>query len=132
MDVLYLIGRLIVGAFFLMNGMNHLRQTEMLTGYTASKGVPAAKLAVVATGLQLLVGGLMVLLGWYVWVGALILVLFLVPVAFVMHNFWTVQDAQMRMIEMTQFAKNLAIAGALLMVLASSYATTWNPLALGQ
>jgi putative oxidoreductase len=132
MALLYLIGRIVVGGFFLMNGMNHLTKTEMMAGYAASKGVPAPKLAVVATGVQLLVGGLMILLGWYLWVGALILVLFLVPVALVMHNFWTVQDAQTRMVETIQFMKNLAIAGALLMLMAASYTTRWNPLALGQ
>lgn len=132
MEVLYLIGRLIVGAFFLMNAMNHLRHTQMLTGYAASKGVPAPKLAVVGTGLQILVGGLMVLVGWHVWVGALILVLFLVPVAFTMHNFWAIQDAQTRLIETIQFWKNLAIAGALLMIMALHYATAWNPLAVSR
>jgi putative oxidoreductase len=132
MDILYLIGRIVVGGFFLMNAMNHLTKAEMMAGYAASKGVPAPKLAVVGTGVQLLVGGLMILLGWYLWVGALILVLFLVPVALVMHNFWTVQDAQTRMVETTQFMKNLAIAGALLMVMAASYATGWHPIALGQ
>ncbi len=132
MDILYLVGRIIVGGFFLKNAMNHFSQAKMMSGYAASKGVPAPTLAVVGTGVQMLVGGLMILLGWYVWVGALILVLFLVPVAFVMHNFWTVQDGQMRMMEMVQFMKNLAIAGALLMVMAYSAATTWNPLALGQ
>jgi putative oxidoreductase len=47
-----------------------------------------------------------------------------------MHNLWTVKDPQMRMVEMVQFNKNLAIAGALLAVLAHSRATEWNPIGL--
>ena len=130
MEVVYLIGRIVVGLFFLYNAFGHLTRVKMMAGYAASKGVPLPSLAVVGTGVQLLVGGLMLLLGWYVWVGALVLIAFLVPVALVMHNFWAVQDPQGRMMEMVQFSKNLAIAGALLMVLALSYATAWNPLGL--
>lgn len=132
MNVVYLLGRIVLGGFFLMNAMNHFRQSQMMAGYAGSKGVPAAKLAVLGTGVQMLVGGLMLLVGWQVWVGALILILFLVPVAFVMHNFWAVQDPQARMMEMVQFMKNLAIAGALLMILAYSYASGWSALALGR
>jgi len=47
-----------------------------------------------------------------------------------MHNFWAVKDPQMRMVEMVQFLKNLAIAAALLVVLAYSRATGWNPIGL--
>ncbi len=132
MDAVFLLGRLILGGFFVMNAMNHFKMAGMMSGYAASKGVPAPKLAVLGTGLQMLVGGVMLILGWYVWVAALILVLFLVPVAFIMHNFWAVQDQQQRMVEMVQFMKNFAIAGALLMVMAYSYATDWSALALGR
>jgi uncharacterized membrane protein YphA (DoxX/SURF4 family) len=43
---------------------------------------------------------------------------FLVPVAFIMHNFWAVQDPQMKMVEMVNFTKNLALAASALMFLA--------------
>jgi len=131
MEYVYLIGRIILGLFFLFNAVGHLTRVGMMAGYAASKGVPAAPAVVVATGLQLAVGGVMLLLGWDVWVAALILVAFLVPVALVMHNFWAVKDQQMKMLEMVQFNKNMAIAGALLMIAASHFTTGWNPLAVG-
>lgn len=130
MDVLWLIGRIVVFLFFLFNGYNHLARVQMMSAYAASKGVPAASFFVVVTGIQILVGGVMVLLGWYLWIGALILVLFLVPVALIMHNFWAVKDEQAKMMELVQFNKNLAIAGSLLMVAALNYATHWNPFSI--
>lgn len=130
MDILYLIGRVVLGIYFLFNAVNHMTRVQMMAGYTRSKGVPLPDLAVVGTGVQLAVGGVMLLLGWYVWVGALVLIAFMVPVALIMHNFWAVKDQQMRMMEMVQFTKNIAIAGALLVVLAYSYATEWNPVGL--
>lgn len=132
MDVLFLLGRLVLGAFFVMNGLNHFRMAGAMAGYASSKGVPAPKVAVVATGIQLLVGGVMLILGWQVWLAALILIAFLVPVAFTMHNFWTVQDPMARAGETAHFGKNLALAAALLVILAYSLSTDWTAFALGR
>jgi uncharacterized membrane protein YphA (DoxX/SURF4 family) len=53
-----------------------------------------------------------VLLGIWPDLGALLLVVFLVPTAIVMHAFWRETDAQTRQTEMISFMKDLALAGA--------------------
>lgn len=118
MDILFLIGRIIVGFFWLMNAYNHFAQAKMMVPYAKSKGVPAAGFMVPATGLLLVAGGLSILTGLYPTLGALALVLFLLPVSFMMHNFWALQDPQMKMLEMVNFMKNLALLGFSLMTLA--------------
>jgi uncharacterized membrane protein YphA (DoxX/SURF4 family) len=118
MEIAFLIGRIVLGVYYLFNASNHFRNLNMLTGYAASKGVPAPKLAVIVTGLLLLLGGLSILLGYQPTIGVLCIVVFMVPVAFMMHNFWAVQDPQMKMIEMVNFTKNLALAASALMFLA--------------
>lgn len=75
------------------------------------------KAAVIITGILLLLGGLGILLGVYVEWAILALVIFLVSVTFIMHAFWKVQEPNMRMSEMVHFMKNLALLGALLMLL---------------
>src|SRR6516164_3963948 len=117
-NIAFLIGRVIVGCFFLMNGFNHFAQLSMLTGYAKRKGIPAAKLAVGGSGVLLFLGGLSLLLGYHPTIGAALLVIFLVSVSFGIHNFWTIQDQQAKMGEMTHFLKNMAILGLLLMTLA--------------
>jgi len=117
-NIAFLIGRVIVGCFFLMNGFNHFAQLNMLTGYAKSKGIPAAKLAVGGSGALLFLGGLSLLLGYHPTIGAALLVIFLLSVSFGIHNFWTIQDQQAKMGEMTHFLKNMAILGLLLMTLA--------------
>lgn len=87
MEILFLVGRIVLGVYYLFNAFNHFRNLEMMTGYAASKGVPSPKLAVVATGVLLLLGGLSILLGYQPTIGVLLIVIFLVPVAFMMHNF---------------------------------------------
>ncbi len=118
MEVLFLVGRVVVGLFYLMNAFNHFRNVQMMSGYAASKGVPAPEAMVILTGVLLLVGGLSILFGAYPTVGIATVVVFLVVVAFWMHNFWTVQDPMQRVGEMVNFQKNLALAGSALMFLA--------------
>jgi uncharacterized membrane protein YphA (DoxX/SURF4 family) len=70
------------------------------------------------SGVLLFLGGLSLLLGYHPTIGAALLVIFLVSVSFGIHNFWTIQDQQAKMGEMTHFLKNMAILGLLLMTLA--------------
>lgn len=117
MELAFLVGRIIVGIFWLFNAFNHFAQTKVMVPYAKSKGVPLAELAVPGTGLLLLIGGLSILTGLYPLIGIAALVLFLVPVTFTMHNFWAIEDPQMKMVEMVNFNKNLALLSFLLMSL---------------
>ena len=114
MDVVFLIGRILFAYLFLSSAMGHLTKTGMMAGYAQSRGVPAAKVAVFGSGLVILVGGILVLLGLWGDLGSMLLVLFLVPTAFLMHGFWGEQDPQSRAMEMVQFNKDIALAGAAL------------------
>lgn len=118
MNIVFWIGRIIVGVFFLFNALNHFTQLNNLAGYAQSKGVPAPKLAVIFTGLLLAIGGLSILLWQYLFWGTLALVLFFVPVTFMMHNFWAVEDPQMKTVEMVNFMKNMALLGFALILMA--------------
>src|SRR5262245_15862886 len=115
MTVLVLVGRVLFTAIFVYSAVGHLLQTRMMSGYAKSKGVPQPKLATVVGGVLLLVGGLSVLLGVWADLGALLLALFLVPTAVLMHGFWRSIGGG-RLAELTQFLKDLALAGAALML----------------
>ena len=119
MRALFLAGRALFGGFFAYNGVNHFQNKQMMTAYAESKGVPssAAEAAIPATGAMLLAGGLSVLAGARPRQGLATIVGFLIPVTFQMHRFWEVEDPERRMNEMVQFAKNLALVGAALMLL---------------
>jgi putative oxidoreductase len=118
MDVVVLIGRIVFSALFLVSSVGHLTQTDMMAGYAASKGVPAARLAVLSSGLLILAGGLMVLLGLWGDLGALFLVVFLVPTAVLIHGFWRETDPMAKQMEQVQFSKDMGLAGAALLVFA--------------
>jgi putative oxidoreductase len=109
------VGRVVFVAFFIMAGVNHLRNTKAIAGYAGSKGVPAPTAAAVVSGLMLLGGGILILLRWHPIVGAGLLILFLVPAAFLIHNYWTQTDPMVKAGEQAQFWKNITLAGAALL-----------------
>lgn len=117
MAILFLLGRILFGGYFVMSGFNHFRNLEMLSQYAASKGVSAPRAAVRLTGLMLLLGGLGILLGVKIGWAVLLLSVFLIVVSFKMHNFWTISDPMAKMPEMINFLKNMALLGAALMML---------------
>ncbi|WP_027881331.1 DoxX family membrane protein [Meiothermus rufus] len=117
MEALFWIGRILLGGFFILNGLNHFTQARQMVPYAQSKKVPFPALAVYVTGLMLLLGGLAILTGLYVQVGLWLLVVFLLFVTPWMHNFWSIPDPMQRMGEMVNFMKNLALLGAVLMLL---------------
>ena len=118
MDVVALIGRILFAALFLGSAFGHLTQTETMAGFAASRGLPQPKLAVIGSGVLILVGGLLVLLGIWIDLGALLLVIFLIPTAILMHPFWKETDAMAKQNEMVAFNKDLALGGAALLILA--------------
>ncbi|MEN9292876.1 MAG: DoxX family protein [Actinobacteria bacterium] len=116
MDILLVLGRVLFALIFINSGIAHLTKLQAMTGYAQYKKVPAAKLSVIVTGLMLIIGGLYVALGVYADLGALLLAIFLVASAFLMHNFWTIQDEQAKQGETINFFKNLSLAGAALII----------------
>ncbi len=117
MDIIVLIGRILFAALFINSSYAHLAQSDMMAGYATSRGVPSARPLVLITGVQILAGGLMVLLGIWADLGALLLAAFLIPTAVLIHGFWRDSDAA-RQQEIVQFSKDTALAGASLMLFA--------------
>jgi putative oxidoreductase len=110
------LGRLILGGFFIYNGIQHLQKTKDKAGYAAAKGVPKPETAIQVTGAMLLLGGTLLALGIKPKVGGLMVAGFLAGVSPVMHNFWSMEDPNQKMNEMINFSKNLALLGASLAV----------------
>lgn len=117
-DIAFVAGRIIAGGFFIMNGIHHFQALKMMAGYAKSKGTPAPELAVGGTGLMLLLGGLSLILGFHPTIGAALLVIFLLGVSFKLHDFWAIQDPQMKINQQINFMKNMALLGFLLLTLA--------------
>ena len=114
MKYIPLIGRIFFSLIFLMTAVNHFSGKAI--GYAASQNVPIASVLVPASGIIATLGGLSILLGYKARLGAWLIVLFLIPVRFMMHNFWTITDPMMRQMQMAMFLKNISMLGAALLI----------------
>ena len=101
-----------------MSGLNHFMKADSMVGYAKFRGLPYPEVGNFLGGALILLGGLGVLLGIYVEVSVAFLVVFLLVASFGIHHFWTDTDQQQKMGEKVNFLKNLALIGALLMMLA--------------
>lgn len=117
MDVVFLIGRVLLAAIFLTSALGHITQSKGMAQYAASKGVPAAEAGVILSGVIALLAGISLVLGIWIDLGALLLVVFLVPVSLFMHPFWTEKDPQAKQNDQIHFFKNLGLLGAALTLL---------------
>ena len=117
MTYLFLLGRLLYGGFFVVAGINHFQHLDMLAGFAGFKGVPSPKLAVMFSGLLILVGGLSVMLGFQPMLGVGCIAVFLIPVTLMMHTYWSDTDQSMKINNRVNFQKNVALLGAALMLL---------------
>jgi putative oxidoreductase len=116
MELVVLIGRVLFSLLFLHSGISHLTQRVGMTAYAKGAGVPMPDVAVTATGLMILAGGLSVLLGFYPRLGAWLLVAFLVPVAFTIHKFWGLADPAQAANQRAHFEKNISLAGGAMII----------------
>lgn len=114
MRYLPLLGRVLFAAIFLMSAAGHFSSQQI--AFAASQGVPMADIAVPLSGIIEGLGALSILLGYRVQWGAALLVLFLLPVTFMLHAFWAVTDPMMQQIQMVMFMKNLSMMGAAILI----------------
>lgn len=108
------LGRVLFSLIFILSAPNHFKAGTV--AYAAGQGVPLASIAVPASGLLALFGGLSVALGFHARWGAWLLVLFLVGVTPMMHRFWAIAEPQEAMVQRIMFLKNVSMLGAALLV----------------
>ena len=109
------VGRALFALIFITTIFSHF--TSGAIDAAAAHGVPLATLAVPASGILALLGGLSILLGYRARFGALLIVLFLVPVTLIMHKFWGLSDPQLAMMQRVNFMKNVSLLGGALLLM---------------
>jgi putative oxidoreductase len=107
-------GRILFSLIFVMASLGHFSKATI--EYSATQGVPLASIAVPLSGVLSLLGGLSVALGYKAKWGAWLLVVFLVPVTVMLHNFWAVKDPMVAQMQQIMFMKNLSMLGGALVI----------------
>ncbi|PZO43984.1 MAG: DoxX family protein [Phormidesmis priestleyi] len=110
MIYLPLAARVCLALIFLNAGVNHLLGFADFVPTIASKELPLPELLAVGAIAFLLLGSLSLLLGFKTQVGAILLILFLIPTTLAFHPLPS---------DLGGFLKNLALIGGLLMTIAN-------------
>lgn len=116
---LILAARVLLALIFVLSGFSKLADPAGTAGYFEAVGLPLPYVTAWAVGILELVGGILIVAGFWTRITAAVLALFCVASALVAH-FDPADQMQMIM-----FMKNLAIAGGFL-VLAAAGAGKWS------
>lgn len=104
-----LAARIFLALIFLNSGIGHLTGFSEFVPTIASKGLPLPQVLAAGTIAFLLLGSVSLILGYKAKIGALLIILFLVPATLAFHPIAT---------DLSGFLKNLALIGGLMMVIA--------------
>ncbi|MEQ8351684.1 MAG: DoxX family protein [Leptospiraceae bacterium] len=100
---------LVLGVFFILNGLNHLINTHVYKKYAAKRGLIHPAFMVRISAIVLLMGGIsLATRQWMQW-GIAGLAVFLVLASVLVHRFWEEPDRDSRLSEGMHLAKNILI-----------------------
>ncbi len=116
-DIIDLIGRVFLSAIFLFEAADSTLNFAKTKATMQAHGLNWNQdMLLVAAILFLLLGGIMVLIGYRTGLASTLLLLYWVPVTFIVHDFWNYTGDALRL-QSISFMKNMAITGGLLMLL---------------
>jgi putative oxidoreductase len=116
-QILFLIGRVLVGGMYVGAGIMNLFDLDSKAGYTASKGLAHPHMWVIVASVLLLLAGASLITGLRPTIGVGALLLFLVPVTLIMHNFWG-ETGLNQINDLHAFMSNVGLLGSAMMFLA--------------
>ena len=106
----------LLGLFFILNGINHFYNTKTLEEYAHKRGLFSPEISVKLAGILLIFGGVALIVPLLKLMGVISLSIFLVITSFTIHRFWEEAEKEEKMLELMHFAKNLAILTELLYI----------------
>ena len=115
-NTVLLIARILVGILFLWAGGRKILNWNGTEDYMKAKQTKWISIRLpIAVSLQI-IGALSLILGVYARIGALLLIIFILPATIQMHDFWNLAGKE-RVMEKAHFLKDLAIVGGLLLLM---------------
>lgn len=117
-----LAARVFIGALFVLAGYGKVTGFAGTAGYIASAGLPFAELLTLLAIILEIGGGVLIILGYRIGLGAGALILFTLATLIFFHAPSTWAEAPQ---QQTTFMKNLALIGGLLYILAYGAGEGW-------
>ena len=111
--LLPLLGRILLASIFLWSAIKDIREFETVSKVMGGKGIPIPDFFLLGTIVFLLLGSIALILGIKARWGAVLLILFLIPVTVIFHSPTGGEEY------FIQYMKNLGLIGGLCLVIAN-------------
>lgn len=112
-----LMGRILLAGIFTIAGIAKLVDPIGSAAHMTAHGIPYASDLVYVAGVGELLGAFALLTGFLTRLGALGLMLYLIPVTLLFHNFWMYSGDE-QVMQMSNFMKNVGLMGGLALIVA--------------
>jgi len=115
------IGRILFSLIFIASGLSKIGDWNKTISYMESHNMVFTPILLTIAILLQVIGGLSIITSYKTQIGAILLLVFILPATFIFHNFWslptiTAVERITQQAEMVSFLKNLTIIGALLLL----------------
>jgi len=115
-DVFDLIARILIACIFLFEAYDSIKFFKSTKETMTQYGITWQQDILLFSAIFLLiVGGILILIGYRSNFGAILILLYWIPVTFIMHSWWN-DPIEIQREESIAFMKNIAIIGGLMMI----------------
>ncbi len=116
-DILDLIARIFIATIFFYEAYDSIAFFQLTKEKMSHYGINFQQdLLLYGAIFALVLGAILVLIGYRSKLGSILLLFYLVPVTFIVYSFWN-DPIDVRRVNSISFMKNIAIIGALLMII---------------
>ena len=112
----YIVGRFLLGLYFLLPGLSKVFLFQDNLNVVVLREVPFPYLSLSLVAIVQIFFGIMLMLGKYVHIGALVLAVVTLLINFYIHDFWNMVEDANQAHETQNFVKNLGIFAGLLVL----------------
>ncbi len=116
-DIIDLLGRILIAFIFLFEAYDSIAFFKATKEKMIDYGITWQTEPLLIAGIFLLIlGGILVLIGYRSGFGATLLLLYWIPITFIVHAWWK-ETGDLQRVESMDFMKNMAIVGGLLIII---------------
>jgi len=117
-NIFDLVGRILISAIFFYEGIDSILYAEKMKLTMAEYGITwRPDFLLYSSIVFLMIGATMLVIGYRIRFGVWLLLLYWLPVTFIVYSFWNDPVSEQRL-HAILFMKNIAVAGGLLMIAA--------------
>ena len=117
-NIFDLVGRILISAIFFYEGIDSILYAEKMKLTMAEYGITwQPDFLLYSSIVFLMIGATMVIIGYRIRFGVWLLLIYWLPVTFIVYSFWNDPVEEQRL-HAILFMKNIAVAGGLLMIAA--------------